>query len=168
MKITLKCILLLVMLVTSAAAADVTYSILSITEPRGDEWIMVDKVWRKDSPRRLEVKVRASEDTPSSQLVGKAYFYDADKKLIHTYAAPCPRWMRTKRGYESVGLPDVLEKNKVIELWFPLTPELLKLNPKTALVVFGDKKRVVVRSRNSTPAMEFEFPEKSKVVDVSK
>jgi len=156
------------LLVSSAAAQEVTYSILSITEPRGEEWIMVDRKWRKDSPRRLEVKVRASEDTPGSAIVGKAYFYDANKKLIYTYAAPCPRWMRTKSGYESVGLPDVLEKNKVIEMWFPLTPELIKLNPKTALVVFGDKKRVVVRSRNSAPPMEFDFPEKSKVVDVSK
>lgn len=168
MKNLIKRFLLLVLLISSAAAEEVTYSILSITEPRGEEWIMVDKAWRKDCPRRLEVKVRASEDTPSSKIVSKAYFYDANKKLIHTYAVSCPRWMATKRGYESVGLPDLLEKNKVVELWFPLTPELLKLNPKTALVVFGDKQRVVVRSRNSTPAMEFEFPEKSKVVDVSK
>lgn len=157
-------------LVTASGAltAEVSYTILGISETRGDEQILVDRAWRKDSPKRLQVKLRASEDTPAGKVIAKAYFYDANKKLIHTYAKPCLRWMNTKRGFEEVGLPPVLKKNDVVEIYFALTPELLKLNAKTTLIVFGDNSHVVVRSRNEVSPLDFNFPEKSKATEVKK
>jgi hypothetical protein len=163
MKSILNKLLILCLLAATASAADVTYTILTISETRADEYILVDKAWRKDTPKRLSVKLRASEEVSAATVVAKAYFYDADKKLIHTYAFPNKVWMNTKKGFEEVGLPPVLKKSDVNEVYFALTPELLKKNPKTTLIVFGDKSSVTVKSRNEVDLMDFPFPEKSKV-----
>jgi hypothetical protein len=162
MKNTLRGLLLLID-TASAALADTTYTILGIADARGDEQILVERAWRKDAPKRILAKVRASEDTPATKIVAKAYFYDANKKLIYTYPKPCLRWMSTKKGVEEVGLPSILEKNDTVEIYFALTPELLKMNPKTTLIVFGDGSNVVVKSKNEVSPMDFDFPEKSKV-----
>jgi len=163
------CAFLLSLITLSAVfAADTNYTILGISETRGDEQILVERAWRKDSPKRLEIKVRSSEDISAEKVVAKAYFYDADKKLIYTHAKPNLRWMSTKKGFEEVGLPSVLKKNDVVKIYFALTPELLKLNAKTTLIVFGDDHNVVVRSRNAVSPMDFVFPEKSKATEVKK
>ena len=160
--------LLLSIAIASTALADTSYTILGISEARGDEQILVERAWRKDSPKRLLAKVRSSEDTPATKIVAKAYFYDANKKLVYTYTKPCLRWMSTKKGFEEVGLPSILEKNDTVEIYFAMTPELLKLNPKTTLIVFGDNSSVVVKSKNEVSPLDFDFPEKSKVADSKK
>jgi hypothetical protein len=156
-------LLLFCLLTTGALAAGTTYSISSISESSDGKWILVDGNWRKDCPKRLEVKLRVSEDVPSDKVFVKAYFYDKDKKLIHTYSTPNIIWEGTDRGYEKIGLPPVLKKSGMTEVYFAITPELLKRFPKTTLIVFGDNSVTVVKAKNEVNPMEFEFPEKNKV-----
>lgn len=160
--------LLLIATTLASSASNVEFAILGIAETRGGEQILVGRSWREDSPRRIEARLRATEDIPAGKVVAKAYFYDADKKLIHTYDKPCMRWMKTSKGFEEIGLPPVLKKHETIRVYFALTPELLKLNPKTTLVVFGDSSRVVVRSRSEGSALDFNFPEKSRATEAPK
>jgi hypothetical protein len=159
----IKKFLMLCVLTASALAADVNYTIATVAESNDGKWILVDRSWRKDCPKRLEVKLRVSEDVPSKDVVVKAYFYDKDKKLIHTYSKPCMIWEGTDRGYEEIGLPPVIKKNASTEVYFALTPELLKKFPKVTLIVFGDKSVVTVKSKNEVNPMDYDFPEKSKV-----
>ena len=156
-------ILIYCLLTVSAIAGDITYSIANIAESSDGKWIMVGRNWRKDCPKRLEVKLRVSEDVRSENLIIKDYFYDKDKKLIYTYSEPCTVWEGTKKGYEQIKLPPVIKKSGTTEVYFAITPELLKLFPKAALIVFGDKSSVVVKSKNAVDPMDYEFPEKSKV-----
>jgi hypothetical protein len=156
-------LLLFCLLTTGALAAGTTYSISSISESSDGKWILVDGNWRKDCPKRLEVKLRVSEDVPSDKVFVKAYFYDKDKKLIHTYSTPNIIWEGTDRGYEKIGLPPVLKKSGMTEVYFAITPELLKRFPKTTLIVFGDNSVTVVKAKNEVNPMEFEFPEKNKI-----
>lgn len=161
-------ILLFCLLTVGALAADANYTIVSINESNDGKWIMVDRDWRKDCPKRIEVKLRVTEDTPAKNILVKAYFYDKDKKLIHTYAKPCVVWEGTDKGYEETGLPPVLKKNATTEVYFALTPELLKMMPKATLIVFGDGSNVVVKTKNAVNPLDYNFPEKGKVADAKK
>ena len=70
------------LLTIGALAADVNYTILNIAESSDVKRILVDGDWRKDCPKRIEVKIRASEDISSKGLVVKAYFFDKDKRFF--------------------------------------------------------------------------------------
>jgi len=164
----LKKIILACLLLSPAIAAEQSLSILSIAESSDGKWIMVDRSWRKDCPKRIEVKLKVIEDMPSKDAVIKAYFYDKDKKLVYTYQKPCTIWEGTKKGYEEIDLPPVLKKNSVTEVYFALTPELISKFPKTTLIVFGNQSSAVVKSKNSVDPLDFDFPEKSKIAPSSK
>lgn len=159
----LKEIILACLLFSPAIAAEQSLSILSIAESTDGKWIMVDRSWRKDCPKRIEVKLKVTEDMPSKEAVIKAYFYDKDKKLVYTYEKPCTVWEGTKKGYEEIDLPPMLKRNSVTEIYFALTPELIGKFPKTTLIVFGNQSSAVVKSKNSVNPLDFDFPEKSKI-----
>lgn len=164
----LKTIILACILSIPALAAEPSLSILSIAESTDGKWILVDRSWRKDCPKRIEVKLKVTEDMPSKDAVIKAYFYDKDKKLVYTYEKPCTIWEGTKKGYEEIDLPPVLKKNSVTEVYFALTPELMGKFPKTTLIVFGTRSSAVVKTKNSVNPLDFDFPEKSKIAKPSK
>ena len=60
MKTILKSLLLVILSASYALAADAGYTILGISEVKGDEQSLVDRAWRTDSSKRLLAKLRAS------------------------------------------------------------------------------------------------------------
>ena len=161
-------ILVFCLISTCAFAGDIGFRVGSIVETSEGRWIAVDRKWRQDCPKRLEVKLHVNNDVPSKDLIIKAYFYDANKKLVHTYAKPCKIWEKGDDNYEMIGLPEVLKKNSITEVYFAITPELYKKFPKAVLIVFGDNSTLVVKAKNELNPMDYEFPEKSRIAALKK
>lgn len=159
MKTFLSLSLFFTLLIFPLKAEEAGFKIKTMREVQSSDLIQVDGNWLK-SPKRLSVSLRVQSDTPANSVIVKAYFYDNQKKMVHTYKAPNPIWTKTPRGIESVGLPETLEKGRDIDVYFALTDELKEKKWKSVLVVFGNKESVVVKARPAS-AIDVEFPEKA-------
>ena len=60
--------------------------------------------------------------------------------------------------------PELLEKNKDIEIYFALTPELEAKKWKSVVAVFGNQTAVAARSAPAAAITTLEFPEKSRMI----
>ena len=148
--------------ISRAVAAD-DFRIKSLRETRSTDLIMVGKNWVKD-PKRLLVTLRVENDTPEAGLAVRAYFYDKDGKEVARVGQPNPIWTRTPRGFEALGLPSTLEKNKDIDVYFALSLELEAKKWKSVVIVFGNDTAVSARSIPATAITTLEFPEKARMI----
>jgi hypothetical protein len=167
MKALISKIALYCLLPVCALAEDVVYSISNVTAKKTPHWIWIGRELRKDSPMRLEAKLRVSRDVQSADVIAKAYIYDQNKNLIASYQFPCRVGPLTP-NYGDNGLPEVFKKNTPADVYFALTPEILSKSPNAMLVVFGDKKSICVKSKNEANPEDFEFPEKARFLATKK
>lgn len=141
-------------------ADDDHFRVKPILEVQSKDLIRVGSDWLK-CPKRLKVSLRVGEIMPSNKVFVRAYFYDAAKKLVYKYGAPCNVWTSTPKGIEEVGLPQTLEPGKDVEVYFALPDELEAKKWKYALVVFGNQNEASARSKPQGAMEDFEFPEKA-------
>jgi hypothetical protein len=93
----------------------------------------------------------------------KAYFYDADGKLLREQKGPNPIWTGTERGVEEVSFPKVLKPGQFSSVFLALPESVDKM--KTLLVVFGVGDTLICNVYpNNKDAANFSFPEKDKVL----
>lgn len=142
---------------TGAAHADI--HLKPIFEMRSNELIRVDSEWRSDCPKRLKVTFRVDADVPSNDVVIRAYFFNAEKVQVARFDAPAQVWKDTPQGFQGVALPEVVPKNRDVEVYFPLTKELDKVW-KSVVVVCGDSTERVARSRPAAAIDDLDFPGK--------
>ncbi|MBE2179052.1 MAG: hypothetical protein IAE97_01075 [Chthoniobacterales bacterium] len=145
-----------------AFAQDAPFKLKPLRELQSRELIKVGSAWL-DSPDRIQTGLRVSSDTDPRSVFIKAYFYDNQNNLIHTYTEPCPIWTKTARGIEEVGLPDLLTKGDEAPVYFAITEELKKKKWKSVVVVFGNSTQVAARCKPQTAYANLEFPEKALV-----
>ena len=149
--------MILSVITISGIAQDI--SVRVIGKEKSSDLIQVDRVWRKDLPDRLKVRLRATKETPTGGMIFNAYFYDDKGNLIRSQKGPNMVWARTKRGVEEVGLPQVLESARASEVFLAL-PENLK-GLRTTIIVFGFPDKLVADIYPSGKKFDdFEFPEK--------
>lgn len=166
----IRSLFLLVVFVSSAfstAVAADEFRIKTLREMRSADQIQVGTGWL-GNPKRLLVTLRVENDTPASAIAVRIYFFDKDGKQVAQLEKPNPVWMRTARGLEAVGLPELLEKNKDIEIYFALTPELEAKKWKSVVAVFGNQTAVAARSAPAVAITTLEFPEKSRMIKEQK
>ena len=155
---------LVLCLVTAAGRAqDTDFKIVNIHPASGSEDIKVGSSWRKDLPRRMQVSLVVTADTPTNGVFVKAYFYDKDNKLVASYGRPNPIWASTVHGMEEVGLPRTLTHGKVTDVYFALPEDLQAKHWTTMLVVFGNKDHVAATALPNSVLPMLEFPEKAQV-----
>ena len=143
-----------------ASAGD--FSVRVTGKERSTDLIYIDRTWRKDLPQRLKVAVRAGENIPASQVIFKAYFYDADGHLIRSENEPNKTWTHTSKGIGEVGLPDPVPSNKQSYVFLALPDQ--RKDPKTIIVVFGRQGQLVADLYPSGKPLDgFDFPEKAEV-----
>ncbi len=156
-------IVLFCLLPVCGLAEDITYNVFGIAEVAKTTMIKDDQRIRRDSPTRLEVKINVSRDVSSKDVIVKAYFYDINKKLIHAYEKPAQ-----VGGLDDVyrwnGMPEVLKKGRTTDVYFALPPEIMKSHPNAIFIVFGDQKTVCVKAKGAANPMDYDFPEKSRVI----
>ena len=155
-------IVLLSSALSGALAAD-EFRIKSLREMRSSDQIEVNNAWLKE-PKRLLVTLRVENDTPASTIAVKIYLFDKDGKQVAKVEKPNAVWMQTARGSEAVGLPEMLPKNKDIDVYFALTAELEVKKWKSIVAVFGNQTVVAARSTPATAINTLEFPEKSRMI----
>jgi hypothetical protein len=104
--------MLLLVPLASTALADESIKIDRIK--RDKEYLYVDDQWLKNNPC-ITVTFRVSADMPSANLTAKAYFFDADKKLLKTLTE-YTSWS-TGKG-DLVRLPQDLKGGEANEIYF--------------------------------------------------
>jgi len=161
----LKIVLMLAAL-SSAAWATPKLSILKInSEPKG-ETIEFNGGWTPDVPR-LAVDVRSSENVPSKNLVAKVYFFDGSKTKLGE-PVKLVRAHRQEKGETSwLAWPaETLEANDKWTIYFPV-PKSIDKKWINAIVVIGANGQWSAKVRGSGNLADFDFPEKSKLVDLA-
>jgi len=147
----------------ASAEEENPFRISYIREASSADLIKVGRDWRKDLPKRLLVNLRVNKDMPAGGVKVKGYFYDKDFNLIHTASMPNPIWTNTPKGIQEVLLPGKLEKGKPFNVYFALPEAVTEKKWKTILVVFGDSKAMVARSRPANVIENLHFPEEGTV-----
>lgn len=145
---------------TLAQAGDFSVNLAGKTS--SSDLIKAGKSWRSDLPSRLRVTLRSSKAVSGSEVVFKAYFYDADANLIRTQNGPNPIWTQTKRGIEEVGLPAEFKPGQMETVYLALPEDLSKM--RTCIVIFGQGEDLSYDiSPNSKKVADFHFPEQDKL-----
>lgn len=143
--------------IASSALAGV--QLKPIFEIRSKELILVGSDWRSDCPKRIKVTLRVDSDTPANNISIKALFFDSSNSKVAVYDSPSQVWKNTPKGFSGVALPKILPKNRDVEVFFPITPEMEKLW-KSVIIVCSDSTESVARSRPLTAVEEIDFPNK--------
>lgn len=149
-------------LAQTVAKAEDDFRIKGLRETRSTELTLVEGSWVRD-PKRIMATLRVKDDAQASRITLMAYFYDKDNQVIAS-VKPNPIWAQTARGWESVGVPETLQKGKDIDVYFCVTQGLEAKKWKTVLVVFGSSTAVVARSMPATAYPKLVFPEQDHVV----
>jgi hypothetical protein len=141
-----------------ASAEDLSVRISG--KEKSSELIKVGNVWRKDLAERIKVRLRADQETPTSGMVFKAYFFDENGYLLRSQDGPNSIWTKTKRGIEEVGMPATLDSARASEVFLAIPEDLKGL--RTTIVVFGNPSGPIADIYPSGKKIEdFNFPEKA-------
>lgn len=102
----------------------------------------------------LAMHVSVKDQIKTNTVTAKAYFYDPNRHLIETAAAPTP------------ALPVIIPKDKVQTICFAVPDDVLALDNWSAVVVFGDDKGIDAQVYSSSSSVtDFDFPEKNLLED---
>jgi hypothetical protein len=137
-------------------------NILRIREVNFDNWIAADGIFRINWPC-LKVTLRSNQDVKSGEVVGRAYFFDKDKKLISKFST-IPKANHPDGSY---GLPPLLKARTNIEVYVPIETVAKEAKWRTAILVFGNSAKLAVEEypRRETMAWKtYDFPEKEAFV----
>lgn len=145
---------------SSTRAGD--YSVNVAGKTTSTEAILVGKSWRTDIPSRFRVTLRSSKEHAGSNMVFRAYFFDADGNLIRKQKGPNLIWTGTKKGVEEVGMPETLKPGKIETVYLAIPEDVEKM--KTLIVVFGLGEDLTCDVYPSSKKLEdFDFPEKAAI-----
>ncbi|MDB6149554.1 MAG: hypothetical protein JWQ44_1002 [Chthoniobacter sp.] len=136
--------------------------IKGIREVVFDNWIEADGVFRIKWPS-LRVTLRSSEDVKGDAIVGRAYFYDKDRKLISRKAS-IPKANHPDGSY---GLPPLIKARTNIEAFIPIETAVKEAKWRTVLLVFGDRRKLtaeVYPRRDSSGWKDYDFPERERLL----
>jgi hypothetical protein len=159
MKILLS-LLATVTLISAAKAGDFSVNISGKTT--SPEAIRVGSTWRTDLRYRYKITMRSSKDLTKKDLFFRAYYFDADGKVITSQNEPNPIWTSTKHGTGELGMPDTLVTGQLATAYIAIPPEVDKA--KALLVVFGSGDDLTYDLHPNTKKIEdLNFPEKDKV-----
>ncbi|CAN5468541.1 hypothetical protein BH09VER1_BH09VER1_26230 [soil metagenome] len=157
--------LLALSLITATLAATLQagdYSINISGKTTSPEAIRVGKNWRTDLRSRYKITMRSSKDVTKSDLFFRAYFFDADGKIISTLNEPNPIWTSTKTGTGELGMPDKMVTGQLATAYIAIPPEVE--HAKALLVIFGSGDDLSYDIHPNTKKIEdLNFPEKDKV-----
>lgn len=157
-----RALFLLTAMISTALGGTGTFS-AQVSKTSSTDLINVDGTWRKDLPNRLKVSLRSSRELPGRDLFLKAYFFDADGKLLREQKGPSPIWTGTKKGIEEVTFPEVLKPGQLETVFVALPDSVKKM--KTVIVVFGQGDDLSCDVYpNSKKVEDFAFPEKESVL----
>jgi hypothetical protein len=111
----------------------------------------------------LEVHVTVKDQIKASGLIGKAYFYDATKKLIATATKP----EVVDRGNAQIyDWPVIFPKDKDQAIYFVVPDQVLQQTSWSAVVVFGDAKGVAAEVYPRAEDLpDYDYAEKSTLED---
>lgn len=127
------------------------------------EALKVGNAWRTDIPDCLKVTLRSSREIPGKDIYFKAYFYDADGKLLRAQTGPNALWTGTKKGTAEYTVPDAFKPGQLEAVYLALPEDVKKM--KTVIVIFGQGDDLTCEVYpNSKKAEDFDFPEKDKVL----
>lgn len=153
-------LLVTVTLISAAQAGDFSVNISGkATSP---EAIRVGGTWRTDLRSRYKITMRSSKDLTKKDLFFRAYYFDADGKIITSQNEPNPIWTSTKQGTGELGMPDKMVTGQLATAYIAIPPEVDKA--KTLLVIFGSGDDLTYDLHpNSKKIEDLNFPEKDKV-----
>jgi len=138
------------------------YSVNVVGKMTSKEAIQVGNAWRTDLPSRFRVSLRSSKEIAGSDLIFKAYFYDADGNLLRKQTGPNAIWTGTKKGTEAVGLPEQMKAGQLETVYLATPPDVDKM--KALIVVFGSGDELTYDIYPGSKKIEdFTFDEKDKV-----
>ncbi len=133
-------------------------TIVSVREFTFDNWIAADGVFRIKWPC-LKVSLRTSRDVKGSEIVGRAYFFDNDKKeLSHCSTIP-----NANHADGSYGLPPLLKAHANIDVFVPIDTASKEGKWRMAILVFGDSHKLSTETypqRGATDWKGYDFREK--------
>lgn len=126
------------------------------------EAIRVGPNWRTDLRSRYKITMRSSKGVTKKDLIFKAYYFDADGKIITSQNEPNPIWTSTKQGTGELGMPDKMTTGQLATAYVAIPPEVDKA--KALLVIFGSGDDLTYDIHPNTKKIEdLSFPEKDKV-----
>jgi hypothetical protein len=111
----------------------------------------------------IEVRINVKESIKSSSVFAHAYFFDGNKSLIATVAAPAIVDRGDNHRYD---WPDILPKGDNQSIFFAVPDAALQQTDWSVLVVFGDSLGVDARLCPGTDELDaYDYPEKSALED---
>ena len=132
--------------------------IRGVREATFDNWILADGVWRMKWPC-LKVTLRTNENVKKDAGVGRAYFFDKDKKLV----SELKNLPNAHHADGSYGLPPLLKARENIEAYVPIETVTKEAKWRVAVLVFGHRSKLtaeVYPRRDASGWKDYEFPEK--------
>jgi hypothetical protein len=162
------CVVLAVSIATSHAQSSPAAQVPPVIDLKGireavfDNWIAADGVFRIKWPC-LKVTLSTSHDVKGTDIVGRAYFFDKDKKLLSKF----DKMPNANREDGSYGLPPLLKAHEKIEVFVPIETVSKEGRWRDMVVVFGPQERLVVDTypnRGANGWKELPFPERDQIL----
>ncbi|MFZ4775611.1 MAG: hypothetical protein ACOYM3_09625 [Terrimicrobiaceae bacterium] len=109
----------------------------------------------------LEAILETDATIRSEGLKVKAYFFDAEKKMLGSSVQPEPAFHDKKTAASPFAKPVIFYEHKAENVFFRIPKSLLdKKDAWSAVVLFGDSHGVSARVFPDGPLLGYEFPEK--------
>ena len=143
-----------------AATPDIpVVKVRAIKQVTFDNWIAADGVFRINWPC-LKVTLHSTANVTDKETIGRAYFFDKDRKLISKFDK-IPNANHPDGGY---GLPPLLKARETADVFVPIETIAKEKKWRNAVLVFGDKRKLTAevfpRPHTSLTWKDFDFPEK--------
>ncbi len=142
---------------TAAPPAPKT-DIRGIREVKFQQHIVADGVSRLNWPC-LRINLRTSEDLKGIEVVGKAYYFGSDHKLLSQF----DKIPNAEHPDGTYGLPPILKAHTEIDVYVPIETVDKDGKWRTVVLVFGDPRQLDVavfpRGQKAT-WKDFDFPER--------
>jgi hypothetical protein len=139
-------------------------STISSSKVRLNQNVMINgRVAKQETHDALDVTVFVTEDTASSDLIVKGYFFSGDYKNLQVATpAPIPRINERVKGGEYT-MPPVLQAGRKYNFQFMILPNDNHVNWKRLVMLFGTKDNLTAKIYPKDDLSKFDFPEKSVV-----
>ncbi len=147
---------------TAAPPAPKT-EIRGIRELKFQDYILADGVDRLNWTC-LRVNLRSSADLKGDEVIGKAYYFDGNYKLLSQFEK-MPKATHTDGAY---GLPPILKAHTEIDVYVPIETVDKDGKWRTVVLVFGDPRKLDVAlfpRRERVTWKDFDFPERARILE---
>jgi len=147
------------LLVTTSVFAQSNFQVDLVIPAK--KYLYVNGAWQHGADC-IEARVSVGANTPSKDVVVKAYFFSADGKLLHSDNKPSSEGKTDGTTIKAV--PPQFERGRKYSVLFPIPAEINTgaKKWKRAIVVFGSGTDFANKIYPKDDLAKFNFPEKAK------